>query len=57
MVKWKAFINADKCRGCGNCVIKCKKKSIMLELVRPPEYIPEEMTDMYTYDLADKSAK
>jgi Pyruvate/2-oxoacid:ferredoxin oxidoreductase delta subunit len=57
VIKWKAFIDAGKCRGCGNCVIKCRKKVVKLELVRPPEYIPEEMTDMYTYDLADKSEK
>jgi electron transport complex protein RnfB len=57
MAKWKTYINADKCMGCGNCVIKCKKKAVVLELVRPPEYIPEAMTDMYAYDHANKSEK
>ena len=57
VIKWKAFIDAGKCRGCGNCVVKCSKKAVILELVRPPEYIPEEMTDMYTYDLANKNEK
>lgn len=51
IVKWKAYINPDKCRGCGNCVLKCNKKVLALELIRPPEFIPAEMTDMYTYDL------
>ncbi len=40
ITKWKAFINPDLCMGCGNCVIKCpKEKTIIMELVRPPEHI------------------
>ena len=54
IVKWKAYINTDKCLGCGNCVIKCNKKAVVLELVRPPEHIPQELTDMYAYDDANK---
>jgi Na+-translocating ferredoxin:NAD+ oxidoreductase subunit B len=54
IVKWKSYIDPVKCRGCGNCVIKCNKKAITMELVRPADYIPDEITDMYTYDLPQK---
>lgn len=37
----KAVINPDKCVGCGICVLKCSPGAMKMELVRPPEYIPE----------------
>lgn len=37
----KAAIDPDKCVGCGVCVLKCKPGAITLELIRPPEFIPE----------------
>jgi NAD-dependent dihydropyrimidine dehydrogenase PreA subunit len=38
--KRKATINADKCFGCGVCVLTCEPKALTLKLVRPPEHIP-----------------
>jgi electron transport complex protein RnfB len=37
----KAVINAEKCVGCGVCVLKCPPKAMTMELIRPPESIPE----------------
>jgi ferredoxin len=37
----KAVINAEKCVGCGVCVLKCPPGAMTMELVRPPEFIPE----------------
>jgi ferredoxin len=37
----KAVINAENCVGCGLCVLKCGPEAITMELVRPPEFIPE----------------
>lgn len=39
----KAFVNADKCLGCGVCVVGCKQKAMTFELVRPPEFIPPKV--------------
>ena len=38
--KLKAAINNEHCLGCGVCVITCPKNALTLELVRPPEHIP-----------------
>jgi len=38
--KKKAFVKAEKCLGCGVCVVGCKQKAMTFELVRPPEFIP-----------------
>jgi len=35
-----AVINKEKCVGCGICVLKCQPKAIVMELVKPPEFIP-----------------
>ena len=37
----KAVINAENCVGCGLCVLKCGPEAMTMELVRPPEFIPE----------------
>lgn len=37
----KALIDAEKCVGCGVCVLKCPPGAMTMELVRPPEYIPQ----------------
>jgi len=37
----KAVIDADKCVGCGICVLKCPPGAMSMELVRPPESIPQ----------------
>ncbi len=41
--KGKAVVDTEKCWGCGMCVIKCQRKALSMKLVRPLEYIPEEM--------------
>jgi NAD-dependent dihydropyrimidine dehydrogenase PreA subunit len=38
-----AVINKEKCVGCGLCAIKCGPRAIVMELVHPPEYIPETL--------------
>lgn len=42
--KMKAYINNDHCMGCGVCIFKCPNNAMHLELVRPPEHIPEGFT-------------
>ncbi|MCX6000428.1 MAG: 4Fe-4S binding protein [Chloroflexi bacterium] len=39
----KAVINADKCLGCGLCVLRCGVGAMRMELVRPPEFIPPNL--------------
>ncbi len=39
-----AVINKEKCVGCGLCAIKCGPGAIVMELVHPPEFIPETLT-------------
>jgi ferredoxin len=41
--KMKARVIAEKCFGCGVCVVGCKDKALTFELVRPPEHIPVEL--------------
>jgi ferredoxin len=33
---------ADKCMGCGACVLGCQQNALIFELVRPVEHIPLE---------------
>lgn len=40
----KAILDPDKCVGCGVCELACVPGSITMELVRPPESIPETVT-------------
>jgi Pyruvate/2-oxoacid:ferredoxin oxidoreductase delta subunit len=40
--KLKAQIDAEKCWGCGVCVLKCAPESISMKLVRPLEHIPAQ---------------
>ena len=37
----RAVINPDNCVGCGLCVLECGPGAITMELIRPPEFIPE----------------
>jgi electron transport complex protein RnfB len=39
----RAFIDADKCMGCGSCVLTCPAKARTMKLVRPPEHVPAEL--------------
>jgi Pyruvate/2-oxoacid:ferredoxin oxidoreductase delta subunit len=43
----RSHINPDKCWGCGNCVVQCPHQAIHMELVRPPEFIPDNYTGVY----------
>ena len=48
--KLKAFVNEEKCMGCGLCVIGCEQKALIFDLVKPPEYLAidhEEGTSPY----------
>lgn len=48
MKKWKASVIEDKCMGCGICVVKCPKEdTVRLEIIRPPEHIPQTELDVY----------
>jgi NAD-dependent dihydropyrimidine dehydrogenase PreA subunit len=40
----KAVIDPDKCVGCGLCVPLCGPKAMTMEVVRPPEFIPEKIS-------------
>ncbi len=41
----RAVIDSEKCVGCGACVPKCPiEGALTLELIRPPEFIPESLT-------------
>jgi len=37
----KAYIDAEKCYGCGQCVVNCPAEAMKMKIVRPPEHIPE----------------
>jgi ferredoxin len=37
--KLKAFVNEEKCMGCGLCVIGCEQKALIFDLVKPPDYL------------------
>lgn len=39
----RAFIDADKCMGCGSCVYTCPAEARTMELIRPPEHVPEDL--------------
>ncbi len=40
----KAVIDLDKCLGCGVCELACVPGAIIMEEVRPPEFIPEAIS-------------
>jgi ferredoxin len=41
----KAYIVNENCMGCGLCIFKCPEQAMHLELVRPPEHIPNMSRD------------
>jgi NAD-dependent dihydropyrimidine dehydrogenase PreA subunit len=43
--KMKAYIVNENCMGCGLCIFKCPEQAMHLELVRPPEHIPNMSRD------------
>jgi Pyruvate/2-oxoacid:ferredoxin oxidoreductase delta subunit/DNA-binding MarR family transcriptional regulator len=36
-----AFINSEKCMGCGVCTVTCPEEAISLNEVRPEDFVPE----------------
>ena len=42
---FKVEVDPDKCVGCGVCDLACVPGAITMELVRPPEFIPESIAD------------
>ncbi len=44
----KAVLDPDKCVGCGVCELACLPGSITMELIRPPEFIPDAVADEKT---------
>jgi len=45
--KERAILDAEKCMGCGNCVLQCPVGCRTMTVVRPPEFIPDQMPEMY----------
>jgi ferredoxin len=43
--KMKAYSIYEHCMGCGVCVFKCPSGAMTLELIRPPEHIPEDFPE------------
>lgn len=41
VVDGKARVDEEKCLGCGNCVITCGAKALKMEIVQPPEWVPD----------------
>ncbi|MCC6382811.1 MAG: 4Fe-4S binding protein, partial [Dehalococcoidia bacterium] len=37
----KATVDAEKCMGCGVCVLVCEPESLKMAIVRPVEHIPQ----------------
>ena len=40
--KWKSWTDPDMCMGCGSCTLTCPTKARTLQVVRPPDFIPDE---------------
>ncbi len=43
LVDGKIEIDADLCKGCGNCVVKCPVKALNMKIVHDPDWIPDEV--------------
>lgn len=37
----KCSISTDRCKGCGNCVIKCRSKALKMKIVHDRSWIPD----------------
>jgi len=40
----RAYTDPGECFGCGNCVVSCPVPARSMQVVRPPEHIPEKFT-------------
>jgi Pyruvate/2-oxoacid:ferredoxin oxidoreductase delta subunit/biotin operon repressor len=43
----KAHIDPERCMGCGNCALSCSQGAISMQLIRPPEFIPDHYVGIY----------
>ena len=56
--KLKAWVDPDKCMGCGLCVIKCPAEARAMKQVKTGDSIPREMVSAgYTGALPYKEGK
>lgn len=46
----RAFIDVDKCMGCGSCVLTCSAKARTMKLIRPPDHVPAELGRVFWAD-------
>ena len=44
--KFKAWVDTDKCAGCGNCALKCPIQNRVLKRVREDDWVPEEVPEI-----------
>jgi NAD-dependent dihydropyrimidine dehydrogenase PreA subunit/biotin operon repressor len=42
-----AYIDEDKCMGCGICVLTCPTNARVMKLIRPPEHVPATMGNLW----------
>jgi ferredoxin/DNA-binding transcriptional ArsR family regulator len=40
----RAYVDEEKCQGCGDCVLVCPNSARSMKMVRPPEHIPESLS-------------
>jgi ferredoxin len=40
-------VDAEKCMGCGSCVVSCVNGARSMKVVRPPEHIPPQAERLY----------
>ena len=43
----RAYIDTEKCMGCGNCVINCCIGARKMKLVQPPEFVPDGAVERF----------
>lgn len=46
--RWKAWIDPDLCMGCGSCTLTCPAGARTLKVVRPTDFIPDEIAPWET---------
>ncbi len=43
----RAYIDPEKCMGCGSCVVSCPVGVRTMKLVRPAKHIPDTVAGIY----------